>query len=385
MSAMICYVLLFAIYLYQAVWHPKQYINPLALDFLPFWSASHLALQGHAVDAYNFAVLEKIESGAISHQVGILPWLYPPTFFLFVYPLALLPWKVAAVAFLGCTYVLFAKAIHSIIPRREALFVSLAFPGAALVAASGQNGLLTASIAALGLAVLPRRPVVAGICFGLLSVKPHLAVLFPIALLCSRSWRAFASLTVTALGMLALAVSAFGLETLGAFVNNMDMMAGYVETGQAALSRIPSVFSLVRLLHGPTTLAYVAQGISALFAVAAVCYAWYREASHPLRAATLACASLMVSPYLFDYDLTWYGVVIAWWAKHAMEHGWKRGEREWLVLLWLMPFAGILVVTRVHFQFMPLIAAVTLWLLLKRIGSERCGVSGPCEVEKDRS
>jgi hypothetical protein len=176
MSAMICYVLLFAIYLYQAVWHPKQYINPLALDFLPFWSASHLALQGHAVDAYNFAVLEKIESGAISHQVGILPWLYPPTFFLFVYPLALLPWKVAAVAFLGCTYVLFAKAIHSIIPRREALFVSLAFPGAALVAASGQNGLLTASIAALGLAVLPRRPVVAGICFGLCSSR-HLGAL----------------------------------------------------------------------------------------------------------------------------------------------------------------------------------------------------------------
>jgi hypothetical protein len=378
--ALVCYVLFIVIYLYKAVWLPREYISPLAIDFLPFWGSSYLALHGQAVDAYNLNVLANVESSAISHSVGILPWLYPPTFLLFVYPLALLPWKIAAVLFLGGSYVLFIRAIYAIVPCRKSILIASAFPGAALVAISGQNGLLTASLAALGLASLGRRPVVAGICFGLLCMKPHLAVLIPLALLCSRSWRSLASLTLTAISMLTISVLVFGSETLMAFVHNAGMAAGYVESGRAALARIPTVFALVKLAHGPLALAYAAQGASAAFAAAAVCYAWSRETSYPIRAATLICATLMVSPYLFDYDLAWYGVLIALFCRHAMDSGWKRGEREWLIVLWLAPLAGILLVMQVDFQFMPLISAITLWMLIRRIALERRGpvVRRPC-------
>jgi hypothetical protein len=370
-GVLVCYGVWLAVYFFKAVWYPREYIHPLALDFLPFWSASQLALHGHAGDAYNQAIIEQIERAAIHHEVGVLPWLYPPTFLLAVYPLALLPWKVAAVAFLGGTYALFVKAIHTIVPRREAVLVAMAFPAAALVMVSGQNGLLSASLAAFGLNALGRRPVLAGICFGVLSMKPQLAVLFPLALLCSRSWRALAALAVTSLAMLAVASIAFGTETLAAFIHNMGMAAGYVEKGRAALARVPSAFALIKLAHGPTALAYAAQAVSAAMAIVAVYHAWHREASHELRSATLVCASLMVSPYLFDYDLTWYGVLIAWYARHAMKTDWKCGEREWLVALWLVPFAGILLVMRIHIQFMPIVSAVTLWMLCARLTFER--------------
>ncbi|QCP53830.1 DUF2029 domain-containing protein [Trinickia violacea] len=369
--ALICYALFVVIYLYKAVWHPHEYISPLAMDFLPFWSSSYLALHGHAVDAYNLNFLTKIESGAISHPVGILPWLYPPTFLLFVYLFALLPWKIAATLFLGGTYALFIRSIHATLPCRQAILIAAAFPGAALVAISGQNGLLTASLAALGLALLRRRPMMAGICFGLLCMKPHLAVLFPLALLCSRSWRALAALALTAVSMLGVAVLVFGTETLAAFLHNAGMMTSYMETGRVALARIPTVFALAKLAHASSALAYVAQGASALLAAAAVVYAWCRESSYPLRAAALICASLLVSPYLFDYDLAWYGVLIAWYCKYAMDRGWKRCEREWLIVVWLAPLAGVLVVTHVKFQFMPLISAITLWMLIRRIALER--------------
>ncbi|RKP43820.1 DUF2029 domain-containing protein [Trinickia fusca] len=368
---LICYLVWVLIYLYKAVWHPHEYISPLAIDFLPFWSSSYLALHGHAADAYNLGVLGNVEQNALAHTVGLLPWLYPPTFLLFVYPLALLPWKIAAATFLGGTYALFVRAIRAIVPRREALLIAMAFPGAALVAVSGQNGLLTASLAALGLVLLRRRPVAAGICFGILCMKPHLAVLFPLALLCSRSWRALASLALTAMSMLAISVLVFGGGTLAAFLHNASMAAGYVESGRAALARVPTMFALAKLAHVPSALAYAAQGLSAILAAAAVCYAWGRETSHALRAATLVCASLMVCPYLFDYDLTWYGVLIAWYGKYALESGWKRGEREWLILLWLTPLAGILIVSHVKVQFMPLISAITLWMLVRRIAQQR--------------
>jgi Glycosyltransferase family 87 len=369
-GVLICYGVWLVVYFYKAVWHPREYIHPLALDFLPFWSASQLALHGHAADAYNQTIIEQIERAAINHEVGILPWLYPPMFLLAVYPLALLPWKVAAVAFLGGTYALFVKAIHTIVPRREAVLVAMAFPAAALVMVSGQNGLLTASLAAFGLNALKRRPVLAGFCFGVLSMKPQLAMLFALALLCSRSWRALAALAATSLGMLAVALIAFGTETLAAFVHNMGMAAGYVEEGRAALARVPSAFAMIKLAHGPTALAYAAQAVSAAMAIAAVYHAWHREASHELRCAILVCASLMMSPYLFDYDLTWYGVLIAWYARHAMNTFWQRGEREWLLVLWLVPFAGILLVMRIHIQFMPIVSAATLWMLCARLTFE---------------
>jgi hypothetical protein len=369
--ALASYALFLLVYLYRVEWQHRPDFGPLAMDFLPFWSASFLALHRHAIDAYNVIALTAVETEAISRDPGILPWLYPPTFLLVVYPLALLPFKIAAVAFLGGTLALFVRVMCAIAPSRQTALLTLAFPGAALVLVCGQNGLLTASIAGLGLVLLRRHPVFAGICLGLLCIKPHLAVLFPLALLCSRSWRALASMAATAAVLLAVSVLVFGTGTLAAFLYNAGMIAGLVESGRAALARIPTVFALATLAHVPSVWAYAAQGAVALVAASAVCNAWSRDCSYALRAAVLVCASLLVSPYLFDYDLTWLGVLLAWCVRHGLARGWKRHEREWLLGLWLMPVAGVFVVTHLKFQFMPLVIATTLWMLMRRIAQER--------------
>jgi hypothetical protein len=79
----------------------------------------------------------------------------------------------------------------------------------------------------------------------------------------------------------------------------------------------------------------------------------------------------MISPYLYDYDLAWLGVFIAWYVKHAMRYGWRPWEREWLIVLWLMPLFGILIVGDLHFQFMPLVLAATLIAVTRRVARER--------------
>ncbi|MGF6726247.1 hypothetical protein P3T43_005636 [Paraburkholderia sp. GAS41] len=369
--ALACYGLFLMVYLYRTEWQHRPDFGPLAMDFLPFWSASFLALHRHAIDAYNLVALTAVETQAISREPGILPWLYPPTFLLMVYPLALLSFKFAAMAFLGATLALFVRVMCAIVPGRQTVLVALAFPGAALVLVCGQNGLLTAGIAGLGLVLLRRQPLIAGVCLGLLCIKPHLAMLFPLALLCSRSWRALAAMGVTAAVILVVSVLAFGTGTLAAFLANTGLITGLVESGRATLARIPTVFALATLMHVPSAWAYAAQAVVALAAAASVCNAWGRECSFALRAAVLLCASLLVSPYLFDYDLTWLGVLIAWCVQHGLARGWKRYEREWLVGLWLLPIAGVFVVMQLKFQFMPLVVATTLWMLMRRIAQER--------------
>ncbi|WP_281664890.1 glycosyltransferase family 87 protein [Paraburkholderia fungorum] len=374
LAALACYAVFLAVYLYRVLWQQRADFPPLAMDFLPFWSASFLAQHGHAVDAYNLKALTDVEMSAAPYfrtMGSILPWLYPPNSLLIMAPLALLPFQAAAVAFIAGTFALFAKAIHSIVPRRQTLLVTLAFPGVALVALMGQNGMLTAALAAVGLLALRRRPAIAGICFGLLCMKPHLVLLFPFALLCGRSWRALLAFALTAASTLALAALLFGPGTFTAFVHNAGMAAGFVESGRAAMARVPTAFALAKLAHAPAAWAYVAQAVSAVLAIGAVWYAWHRPCAYALRAATLICASLLVSPYLYDYDLAWYGVLIAWYCSYGMAHGWQRGEREWLVVLWLAPLAGMVVISRLPFQFLPLLTMTTLGMLARRIAVER--------------
>jgi hypothetical protein len=373
-AALICYAIFLTVYLYRVMWQQRADFPPLGMDFLPFWSASFLVQHGHAVDAYNLKALTDVEMAAAPYfrtMGSILPWLYPPNSLLIMSPLALLPFQAAAVTFIAGTFALFAKAIHTIVPRRQTVLVTLAFPGVALVAVMGQNGMLTAALAASGLLALRRRPVVAGICFGLLCMKPHLVLLFPFALLCSRSWRALLAFTLTTVSTLALAALLFGPSTFAAFLHNAGMAAGFVESGRAVMARVPTAFAFAKLAHTPSALAWAAQGISASLAVAAVWYAWCRQCAYALRAATLVCASLLVSPYLYDYDLAWYGVLIAWYCSYGMDHGWQRGEREWLVVLWLAPLAGMVVITRLPFQFLPLLTLTTLGMLVRRIALER--------------
>ena len=54
----------------------------------------------------------------------------------------------------------------------------------------GQNGFLTAALIGGTLYLMPVRPVLAGICLGLLTYKPQYGLLFPIVLVAAGHWRA---------------------------------------------------------------------------------------------------------------------------------------------------------------------------------------------------
>lgn len=367
-------LLFIGIYLFRVSLVRHGAPEPLSQDFSPIWSAARLAAHGHAVDAWNFPALfalEKLAVPTMSVADGTLPWLYPPTMLLVVLPLGWLPYTLAAVLWLGATCIAFAAVIRAIVQRDTALLCAFAFPGVFLALIGGQTSLFTATLAGIGLIELNRRPVVAGICMGLLTVKPQLAVLFPVALLCAGQWRALAAWAATIAGSAALTALVFGFGTWLAFAQGVHDALLIVSTGQSKLARMPTLFALATMAGWPAFVAHTLQLLSATVAAIAVVYAWRGACAYALRAATLACACLLVSPYLYDYDLTWYGLVIAWYARYAWTHGWRRFEREWLLLMWAMPLAGLLLVPHLSFQFMPIFTLASLALLVGRIAHER--------------
>lgn len=381
MAALACYVSYFVIWAVRASVLKVAGVFPLGGDFLVFWSAAQLVLQGHPLAAYDVAVLHNVELATVplvATTQGFLPWFYPPTFLPFVAPLGLLPYWLAVLVFLSVSVGCFLWVVSRIVPWRQAWLPCAAFPGIAVVLSTGQNALLLAACAGLALTLLhsprpkrPASPIAAGMLLALLTVKPQLAVMFPVALVCARAWKTLIAMALTSLALIVLALVAFGPQSYIAFLHNAAFARSVVESGAVHLERMPTLFAMVKMLHGSVALAYAVHLMGAAAACAVVAYAWSRPCSFALRAAAVLIASMLASPYLYDYDLAFLGLAIAWLASHAVRQGWLPGEREGLILLWLLPLGGMLLIDRLGFQLMPVVLLLALAHIARRIHLER--------------
>ncbi|VVE90104.1 glycosyltransferase family 87 protein [Pandoraea bronchicola] len=354
---------------YQHSYLPTPKIGPVGLDFLPFWGASHFVLQGHPLDAYNIELMTRVQ---IAEQPwaeklgGVMPWLYPPVMMLLLAPIAFLSFTYAYTVYACVGFGLYYAALRRTAPWRDARLATVGFPGVLLVILAGQISLYTTALAGFSLVMLRKRPVWAGILAGLLFVKPHIALLFPLAFLCARQWRALAACVATVVGTTVLAAAVFGLDVYPTFLHATAFAQQSIVNGTAQIARVPTFFVTARMLGAPLAIAAVIHGVVALCAVAVMIDFWRRPTAFALRAAMLVCATTLVSPYLYDYDLAILSLVIAWYVRDGIARGWLRGEREWLVVLWLTPMSGLLGVQYVGFQFMPFITLATLAMLWRR-------------------
>ena len=72
----------------------------------------------------------------------------------------------------------------------------------------GQNGFFTAALLIAGLVNLDRRPVLSGVLFGILTIKPQLGLLLPLMLVVSGRWRTIVSAATTTAALVAATVMA---------------------------------------------------------------------------------------------------------------------------------------------------------------------------------
>ena len=87
------------------------------------------------------------------------------------------------------TLLRFAQSTSPPAGRGDILLLALAFPAVLVNLGHGQNGFLTAALLGGALVVLDRRPIVAGILFGLLVYKPQFGLMIPLALVAGGHWR----------------------------------------------------------------------------------------------------------------------------------------------------------------------------------------------------
>jgi len=315
--------------------------RPLGSDFSDVWSAGQLALQGAPASAYDPSVQYAAQQLAFHRSdIPYYGWAYPPFFLLLASALALLPYVVALAVWQGATVPLYLAALRAISRRRETLLLGLAFPAVFLGVTHGQNGFLTVALFAGGLLLLDRRPILAGILFGLLTYKPQFGLFLPLVLAVTGRWKTFGSAAGTAAGLVVITIGLFGVETWRAF---LDSIAGtrevFLEEGQTGFQKIQSAFAAVRSWGGSVPLAYAVQSVVTVAAGVALTGLWRSKADFRLKAAGLLTASLLATPYCMDYDLLLLAPAVAFLAELARERGFRPYEASFLALTFIAPIA----------------------------------------------
>ncbi len=247
----------------------------VASDFVNVWAAGKLALGGHAASAYDWAIHKAAEESAVGHPFdGYFGWHYPPTFLFVAIPLSLLPYAVAYVVWVFGTFPAYLAAIRAIIGDRIAYMLAAAFPAVLANFVVGQNGFLSAGLIGGTLVLLERRALLAGVLLGLLTYKPHLGLLFPIALIAGWHWRAFLTAGIVATLMAAAAWAAFGTEAWRAFAAGLGKSSqAFLSDGWADFGKLQTAFGLTRTLGGSETLAWSVQAGVVVLAAAAIAVA----------------------------------------------------------------------------------------------------------------
>src|SRR5581483_976207 len=336
--------------------------RPIGTDFSDVYAAGTYALEGKAALAFDAPSQYAREKKIFGPATPFYGWHYPPLFLLLAAALALLPYLPALALWQGASlalYLLSMRAIlstsppwgedrgegvrtnrHGVPPHPNAsrptspdgrgkeispatdhlwLLLALAYPAVFVNLGHGQNGFLTAALLGFALAQLERKPIAAGVLFGLLAYKPQFGVLIPLVLIATGRWKSFAAATVTVALLVIAATAVFGMEVWPAFLKGARFTREVVlESGNTGWEKIQTVFSWVRMWGGGVAPAYALQTIVTLAVAVATVWLWRSAASFPVKAAGLIITSLLTTPYSLDYDLMALAPAIAFMAVEGL-------------------------------------------------------------------
>lgn len=326
-------------------------------DFATVWAGGVRALSGQAGLVYELAKHEAFYA-ALIHQPPAdgLTFGYPPTALLVFAPFGLLPYGPALAIYLLAGMAAWFAALRSITrDTRASLAMAIAWGGATQTILLGQNGFLTAAALAGGLALLRRRPRMAGLLFGLLAVKPHLGLALALFLLVRREWNAIVAAIATVLAMSAAVTILWGVDIWAQYLAASREIAAIVASRPESIigGKMQSVFAILAD-HTSLTAAMAVQALCAIAALAVMIAIIRRRAAFEVQAAAAIAAGLLVTPYSFLYDCTVLTAAAAFLLTRPMARG------EMAVLLGATVLPGLWFFTAE--PFVPLVCAAILGL-----------------------
>lgn len=345
----------------------------LGSDFISFWATGRMLHQGGAV--YDAAAHIAAQRAFFASADGYTAFFYPPSFLPLCWPLGLAGYFPALALWLVASGAVYALALRpwwrAARPGAPIWLLVAAFPAVPIVITHGQTAFLVAGLLGLGAWLVPARPVLAGVLFGLATIKPQFGVLVPLALLLTREWKVLGVAAITALALAGFAALAFGADMWSEWLAASARARAAMEAGAVPFGKMVTPFAAARLLGAPAGLAYAIQGAVALCVVAALVVIGRGRAWTPALAAAMLAGAPLATPFALDYDMVLLAFPLLWLAGEGLRGGFAAYEKLAIALAFAAPaFARPLALG----AGLPVMAFVTAFLfaaIVRRAGTQK--------------
>ncbi len=341
--------------------------NTPGTDYMVFHGGIATALRGDwrlLFDPDRFtAYLNTRYHDRLDFPLTYRPWVYPPSFLPLLLPFAPLGFLASYLVYQIATACGLVAAICTRAHRPRASWAlaacALAAPAASVNVLWGQGAFLTAALLIGGTRLLQRHQILAGVLFGLMSVKPQHALLVPVMLLALRAWPALMAAALTSLGLAILSVAIFGTESWRLWAETARRFAADVPLWDSSLH------TCAVLLGAGAGLANIVMA-AALAGMAVVVYRAFRSNRSPrIRLAILLAAANIAAPHTGPYDTLLLvlaaGLILADSRIVRPMLVWTLG-----IAVWLLPLFGQPLVSPIA-RFAPLLTIGLLaWIWTQR-------------------
>ena len=291
-------------------------------DFLGFWAYPRFS---PLLEIYNPDAMMRFQQALYPGFKSYYPFTYPPDFLLATPWLRDLSYNTAKTVWTLAGLTAFTAAGLGLFKGRTVpVLALLASPAALLTLVLGQTSFFAGALLLGGLALLRERPVLAGIAFGLLTLKPQMGLLLPLLLLARCEWRTIAAAVLTAGALVMLSCALLPPELWRLWVQSLPQIQRDYFSGGANLNVMITPAANLRHLGASPALAIAVQTICGLGAAGAV-VTTARRTEYGLAVAVLLTATLLAQPHAYAYD----AVILP----AALALGWRANCPAWLKVL----------------------------------------------------
>jgi len=308
-------------------------------DAFYVWIWAKFLISHPAVEIYDQATLKAFQVAHGMNPQAADPFVFPPTIMLVLAPLGALPYRVAYGLAIAASLLFYLWATVGREWRSPALLAALVAPTTTLTIVAGQTGFLSGALMIGGLRLATRQPVLGGVLLGLLTYKPQLGLLVPVALASAGLWRTVAAASLTVLALVLVTSAAFGWNIWPDWVFATSAFSGQFAIEAAELRHLmPTVWAgLLQAGLGPRA-AWAGQAVATL-AAAAVVWFCFRRGATPLAIAALLVGVFLATPYAFVYDMPVVATAVIWVVVERCRSGgtFQLGEASLLLLGMSLP------------------------------------------------